>query len=145
MAKLKELNTEAEQYLQHAQPELWAKAHFIGTRFGHDTSNVVESVNKTLLLDRELPIVKLLDSLWNRVMDQRFQRLEKAANAHKAEQWTPWARGKLQEQRLLARTNIVVMRTDTQGLVKQINGNCYTVDLEARRVAVHSVVNSARR
>jgi hypothetical protein len=52
------------------QPELWAKAHFVGSRFGHDTSNVVESVNRNLKLDRELPIVQLLDSLWNRVMDQ---------------------------------------------------------------------------
>ena len=63
-------------------------------------------------------------------MDTRFKRLELAINAHKAERWTPWARGKLQEHRLLARTNTIVMRSESEGLVKQLNGNIYTVDLE---------------
>ena len=89
MEKLAEVNIEAEQYLRNAQPEPWAKAHFVGTRFAHDTSNVV------LKLDREIPIIRLLSAFWNRVMDLRFQRLEKVANAHVAEKWTPWARGKL--------------------------------------------------
>ena len=65
-------------------------------------------------------------------MDQRFQRLEKATNAHKAEKWTPWARGKLQEHRLLACTNTVVIQLDTEGLVKQLNDNVYIVDLDAK-------------
>jgi hypothetical protein len=65
-------------------------------------------------------------------MDQRFHRLELATSAHESENWTPWARGKLQEHRLLARTNTVVMRTETQGLVRQLNNNVYTVDLEAK-------------
>jgi hypothetical protein len=89
MEKLPEVNIEAEQYLRNAQPEPWAKAHFVGTRFGHDTSNVV------LKLDPKPLIIRLLNAIWNRVMDLRFQRLEKAANAHVAEKWTPWARGKL--------------------------------------------------
>ena len=65
-------------------------------------------------------------------MDQRFQRLELAVGAHQAEKWTPWARGKLQEHRLLARTNTIVMRSNTQGLVRQLNDNVYTIDLEAK-------------
>ena len=93
--QLREVNPLAAQYLLDAQPELWAKAHFDGTRFGHDTSNVVETVNKTLLLNRESPIVILLNSIWNRVMDQRYYRLDLATSAHEAEKWTPWARGKL--------------------------------------------------
>jgi len=63
-------------------------------------------------------------------MDQRFYRLDLATNTHKAEKWTPWARGKLQEHRLLARTNIVAMRSDTEGLVRQVNDNVYTVNLD---------------
>jgi hypothetical protein len=49
-----------------------------------------------------------------------------------AETWTLWARGKLQEHRLLARTNTVVMRSPLQGLVKQVNNNVYTIDLETK-------------
>ena len=37
--------------------------------------------------------------------------------------------GKLQEQRLLARTNSVVMRSDIEGLVQELNDNVYTVNL----------------
>ena len=65
-------------------------------------------------------------------MDQQFQRLEPAVGAHEAEKWTPWARGKLQEHRLLARTNIVIIRSETQGLVHQLNDNVNAVDLEAK-------------
>jgi hypothetical protein len=87
--KLCEANNNAADYLLASKPSLWAKAHFNGTWFGHNTFNVVESVNKTLKLDRELPILQLLDALWNRVMDTRFKRLELAINAHEAERWTP--------------------------------------------------------
>jgi len=48
---------------------------------------------------------------------------------HEAEKWTSWAWGKLQEQRLLARTNTVVMRSDIEGLVWELNDNVYTVNL----------------
>ncbi len=72
---------------------------------------MVESINKVLKIDRELPILQLLDSLWNRIIDVRFQRLELAISAHEAEKWTPWARGKLQEHRLLARIYTVVIRS----------------------------------
>jgi hypothetical protein len=65
-------------------------------------------------------------------MDQRFYRLELAISAHESEKWTPWARSRLQEHRLLARTNTVVIRSETQGLVRQLNNNVYTIDLEAK-------------
>ena len=67
--ELRQINELAAQYLLDAQPKLWAKSHFVRTRFGHNTSNVVESINRVLKLDRELPILQLLDALWNRIMD----------------------------------------------------------------------------
>ena len=70
--ELRKINELTAQYLLDALPELWAKSYFIGTRFGYDISNIVKSINKILKLDRELPIVQLLDSLWNYIMDQRF-------------------------------------------------------------------------
>jgi hypothetical protein len=67
--ELQKINTLAAQYLLDGQLELEAKAHFQSTRFGHNTLNFVESVNKTLRFDIELPICLLLNSLWNRIMD----------------------------------------------------------------------------
>jgi hypothetical protein len=55
--KLRGANNDAADYLLDSNPSLWAKAHFDGTRFGHNTSNVVESINKTLKLDRELLVL----------------------------------------------------------------------------------------
>jgi hypothetical protein len=100
--QLRAVNNDAADYLLASDPTLWSVAHFNGTRFGHLTSNIVETVNRVLKLDRELPITLLLAAIWDRVMDTRFKRLEMATTVHKAETWTPWARGKLQEHRLLA-------------------------------------------
>jgi hypothetical protein len=51
-------------------------------------------------------------------MDTRFKCLELAINAYKAERWTPWVRGKLQEHRPLAYINTVVIRSELEGLIK---------------------------
>jgi hypothetical protein len=45
MNKIKEA---AATYLEQALPKTWVEAWFPGRRYGHDTSNIVESVNKTL-------------------------------------------------------------------------------------------------
>jgi hypothetical protein len=55
--KLYGANNNAADYLLDSNPSLWAKAYFDGTRFSHNTSNVIESINKTLKLDRELPVL----------------------------------------------------------------------------------------
>lgn len=53
----------AKTYLREIDPQLWATAHFPGQRYGHDTSNIVESTNHTLKIDRELSTIHLLDSI----------------------------------------------------------------------------------
>jgi hypothetical protein len=55
--KLCGANNDAADYLLDSNPSLWAKAYFNGTCFGYNTSNVVESVNKTLKLNRELLVL----------------------------------------------------------------------------------------
>jgi hypothetical protein len=82
--KLRESSNKAADYLLDIDPGLWAKAYFIGTRFGYNTSNVIETINKTLKLKRELLIIELLNSLWNKIIDTRFKRLELAVGAHEA-------------------------------------------------------------
>ena len=50
---------------------LWAYAHLPGPRFGHDTSNIVEPSNSVFLEDRELPLLKMLDSIWRKLSLER--------------------------------------------------------------------------
>jgi hypothetical protein len=78
MAKIEALNPAAAQYLRSIPVELWAVAHFPGTRHGHLTSNIAESVNKILREDRTLSITELLDAIWHRVMAERASRLKEA-------------------------------------------------------------------
>jgi transposase-like protein len=51
MQKLHETKEAAATYLKQVHPETWAEAWFPGHRYGHDMSNIVESVNKTLKLE----------------------------------------------------------------------------------------------
>jgi hypothetical protein len=78
LVKIGEVKKDAETYLRNVDPRLWMESHFPGRRYGHDTSNIVESLNKTLKLDRELNIVELLDNIWHRAMEQRSTRLAEA-------------------------------------------------------------------
>jgi transposase-like protein len=108
LQKLREIKEAAATYLEQALPETWAEAWFLGRRYGHDTSNIVESVNKTLKLERELPIVELLDSIWHRVMQHRANRLAAAIKEEAAgSTWSSWAAGILLEGRKWAGGNRV--------------------------------------
>jgi hypothetical protein len=45
LEKLREVKLATTEYLENASLETWAEALFRGCRYGHDTSNIVESVN----------------------------------------------------------------------------------------------------
>ena len=108
LQKLRNTKEAAATYLENALPETWAEARFPGHRYGYDTSNIVESVNKTLKLQRELPIVELLNSIWHRVMQHRADRLAAAIKEEAAgSTWTSWAAGILLEGRKWAGGNWV--------------------------------------
>lgn len=108
LGKIGEVKKDAETYLRNSDPQLWAEAHFPGRRYGHDTSNIVESLNNTLKLDRELNIIDLLDNIWHRVMEQRSERLAEAQKCIEAgAQYTPFVTTVVQEGRKWAQSNRV--------------------------------------
>ena len=45
MDKLQKLSPQAVDYLRGIDLTLWATLHFLGKRYGHNTSNVVEIMN----------------------------------------------------------------------------------------------------
>lgn len=130
MVKIHEVKPAAEIYLRDAEPRLWAKAFFPGKRFGHDTSNIVESVNSTLKLDRELSIVELLNTIWHKLMGQRFERYQEAAATGPAILYTKFCTQLLGQSRIWARQNIALMADEVHGHVTQPNGEVKLVDLE---------------
>lgn len=130
MAKLEEAKPEAAAWLRATDVAKWTEAYFVGRRYGHDTSNIVESVNKALIEDRELPILQLLDALWHRVMDERATRLTTATKAIlEGFAYTPFCAGLVTKSRQWARTNQVQVSSPTQARVIGASGLIYLVDL----------------
>lgn len=128
--KLREKSEEAVTWIQAQEPEKWVEALFIGRRYGHDTSNVVESQNAVLKLDRELPVVVLLDSIWHRVMEKRAERLTAAsALILEGRTMTPFVESAIIEGRRSAQGNSLQLSSPTQGRVIQPNGCIFLVDI----------------
>ena len=71
--ELEETSPQAVNCLRNSGLELWATPHFPGKRYGHNTSNIVESLNGWILEEHKLSILDLLHSLWCKTMDLRFR------------------------------------------------------------------------
>jgi hypothetical protein len=108
MEKIAAVKPEATEYLRAIDLTLWATAHFPGTRYGHLTSNIAESVNKVLREDRVLSITELLDAIWHRVMEERSSRLTEAhRQLADGVKYTSYCQTKLMEGRKWAQGNHV--------------------------------------
>ena len=130
MKQLQEAKPAGEAYLRRIDPTLWARSHFPGQRYGQDTSNIVESVNHTLKAERELSIIELLNTIWHRVMNQRFERLQSASNPAGGQLFTKFCLRLVGESRIWAGQNVVQMATNVNGRVTQPNGLVRIVNLD---------------
>lgn len=134
MSKLRDINSQAADYLTAIDASLWVTAYYTGPTFGHKTSNIVEAMNKVLKSERELSILDLLNELWHLTMKYRFDRLTLANNLlSKNQKITDFALKKLAESQKWAAKNIVRMATEYRGEVSQANDRVYVVDLDTRR------------
>jgi len=104
---LEQQKPEAANYLRGIETRLWVTAFFPGKRYGHNTSNIVESYNKSLQLERELPIVDLLNEIWHSSMATRFKRLPQAESSLEEYPFTSICRTEAETSRLWAQSNRV--------------------------------------
>jgi hypothetical protein len=74
MAKLKEVSTDAFDYLCNIDNKLWTRAYSEYPRFGHDTSNIVESLNSSWDDYRRMPLLQMLDGIYLSVTKIWFER-----------------------------------------------------------------------
>jgi hypothetical protein len=108
LVKIGKVKKKAEEYLCNVDSRLWAESHFPGRRYGHDTSNIIESLNNVFKLDRELNIIELLDTIWHRTMELRSQRYTEALQAiATGVQYTSFVTTAVQEGRKWAQSNRV--------------------------------------
>jgi hypothetical protein len=68
--KMRDINEKAVDWLlKEAKPEFWVKCYFEGNRYGHLTSNIAESFNSKILTAREQPILAMLETIRQQLMD----------------------------------------------------------------------------
>ena len=71
----------AASYLLSIPVETWACHAFPVPRYGHITSNIIESLNGTWKHLRHLPPLRLLSGIWSSVMETFCERRERVQNS----------------------------------------------------------------
>lgn len=61
--EIKSISPEVYDYLSKIPPKKWAFLHFPASRFGHDTSNIAESLNNIWDELRNLPLLLIIDKI----------------------------------------------------------------------------------
>ncbi|XP_052192308.1 uncharacterized protein LOC127801338 [Diospyros lotus] len=80
--EIEEISQDAAYWTRRIPPRLWATAYFEGTRFGHLTANIVESLNNWLLEASGLPIIQMMECIRRQLMTWFNERRETSM------QWT---------------------------------------------------------
>ncbi|CAL4940527.1 unnamed protein product [Urochloa decumbens] len=63
LLEIEETSPEAVVWIRHLPPRLWATAYFEGTRYGHLTANITESLNSWILDASSLPIIQMIECI----------------------------------------------------------------------------------
>ncbi|KAK3031668.1 hypothetical protein RJ639_035036 [Escallonia herrerae] len=82
LLEIEEISQEAAYWIQRVPPRLWATAYFEGSRFGHLTANIVESLTTWILEASGLPIIQMMECIRRQLMTWFNERRETSM------QWT---------------------------------------------------------
>ncbi|KAK8576147.1 hypothetical protein V6N13_090624 [Hibiscus sabdariffa] len=74
--EIEEISQDAAYWIRRIPPRLWATAYFEGTRFGHLTANIVESLNSWILEASGLPIIQMMECIRRQLMTWFNERRE---------------------------------------------------------------------
>ncbi|XP_076917124.1 uncharacterized protein LOC143577062 isoform X2 [Bidens hawaiensis] len=128
--EIEEISQEAAYWIRRVPAHLWATACFEGTRFGHLTANIVESLNPWILEASGLPIVQMMECNRRQLMMWFNERREMSM------QWTSIlvqsAERQVSEAIDRARTYQVLKANDSEFEVISHEGT-NIVDLRNRR------------
>ena len=68
--KMRDINENAVDWLlKEAKPEFWVECYFEGNRYGHLTSNIAKSFDSKILTARKQPILAMLETIRQQLMD----------------------------------------------------------------------------
>ncbi|GAA0163763.1 hypothetical protein LIER_19554 [Lithospermum erythrorhizon] len=127
--EIEEVSPDAAYWIRRIPPRLWATAYFEGTRFGHLTANIVESLNSWILEASGLPIVQMMECIRRQLMTWFNERRETSM------QWTsilvPSAERSVAEALERARTYQVLRANEAEFEVISHEGT-HIVDIRNR-------------
>ncbi|XP_043688445.1 uncharacterized protein LOC122639637 [Telopea speciosissima] len=110
--EIEEISQDAAYWIRRIPPRLWATAYFEGTRFGHLTANIVESLNSWVLEASGLPIIQMMECIRRQLMTWFNERREVSM------QWTtvlvPTAEKRMSEALEHARTYQVLRANEAE-------------------------------
>ncbi|XP_058105562.1 uncharacterized protein LOC131249017 [Magnolia sinica] len=110
--EIEEISPDAAYWIRRIPPRLWATAYFDGTRFGHLTANIVESLNTWILEASGLPIIQMMECIRRQLMTWFNERRETSM------QWTtilvPAAERRVSEALERARTFQVLRSNEAE-------------------------------
>ncbi len=78
--KMEEIQVQSEpafKYLMAIKKSLWTTSYSTYPRYGHDTSNIIESVNSSWDEIRQLPPLLAMDAIYSKCMKMVYDRLHK--------------------------------------------------------------------
>lgn len=134
--RLREHKVAVANYVSEFGNTLWVSHQMDARHYGFGTSNIVESLNSLFLAEREMPIVDMLDSIWHRVMDRRFERHQDTTNLI--------AKGQQFPATVLKALVVSEMHSARNNMVYQSDFNEGRVTEDAL-VEIRDVVTGARR
>ncbi|XP_077243073.1 uncharacterized protein LOC143883613 [Tasmannia lanceolata] len=127
--EIEEISQDAAYWIRRIPPRLWATAYFEGTRLGHLTANIIESLNNWILEASGLPIIQMMESIRRQLMTFFNERRETSM------QWTtilvPSAERRVQEALEHARSYQVLRANEAEFEVMSHEGT-FVVDIRNR-------------
>ncbi|WCJ43859.1 hypothetical protein M5689_024568 [Euphorbia peplus] len=110
--EIEEISQDAAYWIRRIPPRLWATAYFEGSRFGHLTANIVESMNSWIMEASGLPIIQMMECIRRQLMTWFNERRETSM------QWTsilvPCAERRVAEALERARTYQVLRANEAE-------------------------------
>lgn len=126
--------SEAAYWIQQIPSHLWATAYFEGTRFGHLTANVIQSLNPWIVEASGLPIIQMMECIRRQLMTWFNDRRDTSM------QWTsilvPSAEKHVSEAIGQAESYRVIRANEVEFEVVSPEGGC-VVDLRTRYCTCH--------
>jgi hypothetical protein len=123
--KLREENQACAAYLATIPTNLWAFHALSHPRYGHETSNIQESVNSHWKTPRILPAAQCMVWIWNQIMHLIYKR---QCKRQKGGRLTDYASRILEEGRARVR-EYQVIRGGEEAIVQHLRGHQQIVNL----------------